>query len=73
MKTKTVEMCPSWVTICEILFLVLENPKADRESKEEAKAQIMRLARFADQENQKAREADQWSTVKDIREEETCN
>jgi hypothetical protein len=59
MKNKTVEMCPSWVTICEILFLVLENPKADRESKEEAKSQIMRLAKFADQENRKAREKDQ--------------
>jgi len=65
---QTFEIGLSWEPICEILFLVLENPEADKKSKEEAKAQILRLARFVDQENQKAREPRQWTTIKDIRE-----
>lgn len=44
----TIDITPSWETSASIYCMVLENPDADASSKEDARADLIRLGQFVD-------------------------
>lgn len=44
----TIDLTPDWAAIVPALCAVLENPEATRESKADVRAELQRLALFAD-------------------------
>ncbi len=48
---KTVDLTPSWKTAVRIYIACLENPAATPESKEGARADLLRLAEMVDDEH----------------------
>jgi hypothetical protein len=48
MSTQTIDMTPTWETAASIYCMVLENPDADASAKENARDEIIRLARAFD-------------------------
>lgn len=51
---KTVDMTPTWETAVGIYMMVLENPDASEASKSDARADIIKLAKFVDAQQQEA-------------------
>jgi len=43
----TVNLCPSWETVAEIVIMVLQNPKAEQQSIIDAEHQIRHMAKIA--------------------------
>ena len=66
---KTVDITPSWETAASIYCMVLENPDADASAKEDARADLIRLGQYVDRLQAERIKAEQWSNIKDIREE----
>jgi hypothetical protein len=52
--SKTVDMTPTWETAVGIYMMVLENPEASEASKSDARADLIKLARFVDAHQQEA-------------------
>jgi len=51
---KTVDITPTWETAVGIYMMVLENPDASEASKSDARADLIKLARFVDAKQQEA-------------------
>ena len=49
---KTIDITPKWEAIMQILVMILTNPKASTDSKREAKAELINLARWVDKVNE---------------------
>ena len=69
MNNQTIDMTPTWETAASIYCMVLENPDADASAKEDARADLIRLGQFVDRLQAERKKAEEWSTVKEIREE----
>jgi len=52
MTIKTVNLTPSWQTAVRIYIACLENPAATAESKEGARADLLKLAKMVDERNE---------------------
>ena len=50
---KTIDITPTWEGILPVMLEVLNNPKANLQSKKEVRSELMRLARIADSLSQK--------------------
>ena len=69
MTTQTIDITPTWETAASIYCMVLENPDADASAKEDARADLIRLGQYVDRLQAERIKAEQWSNIKDIREE----
>jgi len=65
----TVDITPTWETAASIYCMVLENPDADASAKEDARADLIRLGQYIDRLQAERKKAEQWSNIKEIREE----
>ena len=45
--TTSIDLCPSWETVAEIVIMVLQNPKAEQQSIIDAEHQIRHMAKIA--------------------------
>ena len=54
MTTQTIDITPTWESAVSIYMMVLENPEASEASKSDARADIIKLARFVDARQQEA-------------------
>ena len=52
---KTIDITPKWASIIPPLVEVLKNPKAPAQAKKEVTAELIRLAKIVDDQNEKAR------------------
>lgn len=52
---KTIDLTPSWSALVPAMCAVLENPKADKESKEFIRGEFARMAEFCDQVNKESK------------------
>ena len=50
---ETIDITPKWKQMAQVMLLVLDNPKATKESKEEVKQEIIRMAGLVDEMNEK--------------------
>jgi hypothetical protein len=48
LSSKTIDITPSWRSTVEIMLLVLNNPKASKESKQDCHEELLRLADIVD-------------------------
>ena len=48
LSSKTIDITPSWRSSVEMMLLVLNNPKASKESKQVCHAELLRLADIID-------------------------
>jgi len=48
-EVNSVNLCPSWETAAEIFMMVLQNPKAPRQTVIDAETEIRRMAKIAAQ------------------------
>lgn len=55
LKEKTIDVTPKWASIIPPLVEVLKNPKAPAQAKKEVTAELIRLAKIVDDQNEKAR------------------
>lgn len=53
--TKTIDVTPKWSAIILPMIEVLKNPKAEPQAKKFIQAEILRLAKIADNLNEKAK------------------
>jgi len=53
--TTTIDVTPTWASIIPPLVEVLKNPKAPAQEKKEVTAELVRLAKIVDAQNEKAR------------------
>ena len=53
--TTTIDTTPTWASIIPPLVEVLKNPKAPAQAKKEVTAELVRLAKIVDDQNEKAR------------------
>ena len=53
--TTTIDTTPTWASIIPPLVEVLKNPKAPAQEKKEVTAELVRLAKIVDDQNEKAR------------------
>jgi hypothetical protein len=52
---KTIDLTPSWSALVPAMLAVLENPKAEKESKEFIRGEFRRMAEFCDQVNKESK------------------
>ncbi len=52
---KTIDITPTWTALILPMVEVLKNPKADPQAKKEIQAELLRLAKIADDQNEKAK------------------
>jgi len=50
---ETIDITPKWKQVAQVMLLVLDNPKATKESKEEVKQEFIRMAGLVDEMNEK--------------------
>ena len=50
---ETIDITPKWKQVARVMLLVLDNPKATKESKEEVKQEFIRMAGLVDEMNEK--------------------
>ncbi len=48
---KTIDVTPKWTAVVRILTEVLKNPNANHADKSNATSELLRLAKYADQQN----------------------
>ena len=53
---KTIDITPKWSAIIRPMIEVLKNPKADPYGKKEVEKELLRLAKIADNYNEKAKQ-----------------
>lgn len=66
---ETIDITPSWQSVVSMCCEVLSNPKADYEAKQSCKAELMRLAKIVDDQNEEMKQ-NKWTTLGEIIEEE---
>ena len=54
--TETIDMTPTWEACVRIYTAVLENENASFTGKREARAELLRLAKIVDDQNERARQ-----------------
>ena len=54
MKNNVIDITPTWETAVSIYMMVLENADASEASKSDARADLIKLARFVDAQQQEA-------------------
>ena len=52
---KTIDITPTWSALILPMVEVLKNPKADPQAKKDVQAELLRLAKIVDDQNEKAR------------------
>jgi|TARA_B100001094_G_C17979529_1_gene694512 hypothetical protein len=52
---KTIDITPTWSALILPMVEVLKNPKADPQAKKGVQAELLRLAKIVDDQNEKAR------------------
>lgn len=52
---RTIDVTPKWSAIVPLMVGVLKNPKADPESQKFVEVELMRLAKFADEQKKEAK------------------
>ena len=50
---ETIDITPKWKQVAQVMLLVLDNPKATKESKEEVKQEFIRMAEIVDKMDEK--------------------
>jgi hypothetical protein len=50
---ETIDITPKWKQVARVMLLVLDNPEATKESKEEVKQEFIRMAGLVDEMNEK--------------------
>ena len=55
MKEETIDITPTWAACVKVYIAVLENENASFTGKREARAELLRLAKIVDDQNEKAR------------------
>jgi len=53
--TKTIDITPTWSALVPIMIEVLKNPNANNTAKQEVIVELKRLAKIADDQNEKAK------------------
>tara|TARA_B100000131_G_C17875837_1_gene516198 strand:- start:163 stop:336 length:174 start_codon:yes stop_codon:yes gene_type:complete len=53
---KTIDITPTWSALILPMVEVLKNPKADPQAKKEVQAELLRLAKIVDDQNERARQ-----------------
>ena len=53
---KTIDMTPTWQAYAKIYIAVLENENASFTGKREARAELVRMAKILDDQNEKAKQ-----------------
>lgn len=53
---KTIDMTPTWQACAKIYIAVLENENASFTGKREARAELVRMAKILDDQNEKAKQ-----------------
>ena len=53
--TKTIDITPTWSALILPMVEVLKNPKADPQAKKEVQAELLRLAKIVDDQNEEAK------------------
>jgi len=53
---KTIDITPTWSALILPMVEVLKNPKADPQAKKEVQAELLRLAKLVDDQNERARQ-----------------
>ena len=53
--TKTIDITPTWSALVPIMIEVLKNPNANNAAKQEVIVELKRLAKIADDQNEKAK------------------
>ena len=59
---KTIDLTPNWQTIVAMCCEVIGNPNADNETKNSSKKELMRLAKFVDDQDAEAKK-NTWTTL----------
>ena len=52
---RTIDVTPKWSALVPLMIGVLKNPKADLESRKFVEVELMRLAKFADDKKEEAK------------------
>lgn len=52
---KTIDITPKWSALILPMVEVLKNPKADPKAKKEIQAELLRLAKIVDDQNERAK------------------
>lgn len=55
---ETIDITPTWSSLVPIMVEVLKNPKANKTAKAEVTQELLRLAKIADDQNEKAKMAE---------------
>ena len=50
---ETIDITPKWKQVAQVMLLVLDNPEATKESKEEVRQEFIRIAGLVDEMNEK--------------------
>ena len=53
---RTIDITPKWSALILPMVEVLKNPKADPQAKKEVQAELLRLAKIVDDQNEKAKQ-----------------
>ena len=53
---KTIDITPTWSALILPMVEVLKNPKADPQAKKEVQAELLRLAKIVDDQNERAKQ-----------------
>ena len=53
---ETIDVTPKWSALVPLMIGVLKNPKADPESIKFVEAELIRLAKIADEQNERAKQ-----------------
>ena len=53
---KTIDITPKWSALILPMVEVLKNPKADPKAKKEIQAELLRLAKIVDDQNERAKQ-----------------
>ena len=53
---KSIDITPTWSALILPMVEVLKNPKADPQAKKEVQAELLRLAKIVDDQNERARQ-----------------
>ena len=53
---KTIDVTPTWPALILPMVEVLKNPKADPQAKKDVQAELLRLAKIVDKQNERAKQ-----------------
>lgn len=53
---KTIDVTPTWSALILPMVEVLKNPKADPQAKKDIQAELLRLAKIVDKQNERAKQ-----------------